>query len=89
MIYDRQDIGDRQGSFIPLTALALVDQEFEEMHEQLDDFVHLQTSKSCGYEFFVLVWSAELNWVYQQYQVIGGDILFHRGPFPRKHGVTG
>ena len=80
MIYSRSDIGDRQGSHIPVTVLALDEDEYDEVRRQLD-FID-DTCGSSEEEYFVLCWSPEGQWVYERYGVIGGDIFFHRGPMP-------
>jgi len=82
MIHNRQDVGDRLGTHIPLTAFGVDDQEFDELYEKLKDVVDLRETQTTKVEYFVVCWDPGTKWLYDQYKVVGGDILFQRGPLP-------
>jgi hypothetical protein len=76
---NRQDVADQAGSHIPLTAIGLDEDEFMSLMSQLQ--MEPDEDRS-GRPFIVLCYSKRLQWLYDRYKVIGGDILFQVGPLP-------
>ncbi len=82
MVINRQDVGDRVGSHIPLTVLGVDDVEFDRVFVRLADVVDLRETEYTGTEYFVVCYDTEFQWIYDEYGIVGGDVLFHRGPLP-------
>jgi hypothetical protein len=83
MWINRTDVADREGhGQIPMTALGMDDAEFDEIYNRLKDIVDLRKTAESGTEWFVVCYEKELQWLYDAYSIIGGDILFYRGPLP-------
>ena len=80
MIYSRSDIGDRVGSHTPVTVLSIDTEEYDDTNRQLAALDETDGDSPEAEDDCVLCWSPEVNWIYERYGVIGGDIFFHRGP---------
>jgi hypothetical protein len=75
MVLNRQDIGDRGGSHIPLTALGVDDEEFDRVFHRVEDLVDLRRTTDSKTEYFVVAYDRTLQWLYDAYGAIGGDIM--------------
>ncbi len=79
---NRQDVSDRVARDIPLTAFGMDDEQFDEVYESLRDHVDLRKTELTGTEYFVIGYDRDLQWLFDKFNVVGGDILFQRGPLP-------
>ena len=82
MIFNRQDVSDRAVRDIPLTAFGMDDGQFDEVYDSLRDHVDLCQTEPAGTEYFVVSYDRDLQWLFDKFNVVGGDIFFQRGPLP-------
>ncbi|HZK82045.1 MAG TPA: hypothetical protein VFC46_13280 [Humisphaera sp.] len=85
MAYDRKSIAEREGgryAMTPVTCFWMDEDEFDRVSVRLSEFDEEEGEDKDGTKYQWLIHCEELQWLYDEYHVIGGNILLKRGRLP-------